>query len=72
MLIRMKSTRHGSRDGATTERFAAGTTHDLGHTPREADLVGVFLREGWAEKVATLEAPPGEAPPSRSVYGKRR
>lgn len=79
MRIKMKTTVAGSRDGAVSEQFRAGTVHDLGGTPRELDLAEVFVREGWAEAVqhgapaSSPQADPVPPPqPRPAPEGKRR
>ena len=84
MRIRMKATVFGSRDGAATEQFKAGTEHELLHTARERELAKVFVREGWADQVVAtnaapavpvapeLEPAPAAAPARPPPEGKRR
>jgi hypothetical protein len=68
MKIRMKERRTGSDDNerAIVRVFEAGEEYDLGE-----DLAGVFLREGWAEKVGPKveKRSLGDAPENKASAG---
>jgi hypothetical protein len=70
MRVLMKKSVDGARDGMRTETFHEGQSYDFSdEMPREAELAGVFLREGWAEKAAPAPiAQPQGATDDRPVY----
>lgn len=73
MRLLMKKTVDGARDGMKTEKFIEGQSYDFHSEGREADLAGVFVREGWAEKVGVPPAPapsgtPNAPPDTRPLY----
>ncbi len=85
MKIRMLQQIRGTKDGIVVETFEIGQEVELGDAPREADLLKVFLREGWAEEIRARPAPEnaavpmapenaaaGETAPAQPSIGRRR
>jgi len=60
ITVKIHKTFHGSVDGRTVRRFAAGEVHTIPHG--EGSLAETMLREGWAKEHVEVSEPQGQTP----------